>query len=61
VNLDMLATAKEKFAQDPAVEGKPILQLTEITMRNLLAERTDVDRRTSWPGPSCSPRAARPC
>jgi hypothetical protein len=45
VNLDMLATAKEKFAQDPAVEGKPILQLTEITMRNLMAERTDVDRR----------------
>src|SRR5215470_13840190 len=45
VNLDMLATAREKFAQDPAVEGKPIMQLTEITMRNLLAERTDVDRR----------------
>src|SRR6266545_2486661 len=45
VNLDMLATAKEKFAQDPAVEGKPILQLTEITMRNLMAERTDIDRR----------------
>src|SRR5689334_19407485 len=45
VNLDMLATAKEKFAQDPAVEGKEILQLTEITMRNLLAERTEVDRR----------------
>src|ERR1700752_5400346 len=45
VNLDMIATAKEKFAQDPAVEGKPILQLTEITMRNLLAERTEVDRR----------------
>src|ERR1700750_2183275 len=45
VNLDMLATAKEKFARDPAVEGKEILQLTEITMRNLLAERTDVDRR----------------
>jgi hypothetical protein len=45
VNLDMLETAKEKFAQDLAVAGKPILQLTEITMRNLLAERTDVDRR----------------
>jgi len=45
VNLDMLATAKEKFAEDPAVAGKPILQLTEITMRNLLAERTEVDRR----------------
>ncbi len=45
VNLDMLATAKDKFAQDPAVEGKPILQLTEITMRNLLAERSEIDRR----------------
>ena len=45
VNLDMLATAREKFAQDPAVAGKPVLQLTEITMRNLLAERTEVDRR----------------
>src|SRR4051794_32479805 len=45
VTLDMLATAKDKFAQDPAVEGKPILQLTEITMRNLLAERSEIDRR----------------
>ena len=45
VNLDMLATAKEKFAQDPAVAGKPILQLTEITMRNLLAGGQEVDRR----------------
>ncbi len=46
VNLDMLATAKEKFAQDPAVGDKPILQLTEITMRNLLAGgAAEVDRR----------------
>ena len=45
VNLDMLATARAKFEQDPAVEGKEILCLTEITMRNLLAERTEVDRR----------------
>jgi hypothetical protein len=46
VNLDMLATAKEKFAQDAAVAGKQILQLTEITMRNLLAGgAADVDRR----------------
>jgi hypothetical protein len=46
VNLDMLATARDKFAQDPAVAGKPILQLTEITMRNLLAGgAADVDRR----------------
>src|SRR6202044_989823 len=45
VNLDMLETAKAKFAEDPAVAGKEIMCLTEITMRNLLAERTDVDRR----------------
>jgi hypothetical protein len=46
VNLDMLATAREKFAQDPAVAGKQILPLTEITMRNLLAGgASDVDRR----------------
>ena len=45
VNLDMLATARAKFAEDPAVAGRPILELTEITMRNLLAERTEVDRR----------------
>jgi len=46
VNLDMLATAKAKFAGDPAVAGKPILALTEITMRNLLADgAAEVDRR----------------
>ena len=45
VNLDMLSTAKDKFAQDPAVEKKAILQLTEITMRNQLAERSEIDRR----------------
>jgi hypothetical protein len=45
VNLDMLETAKAKFAADPAVAGKPILQLTEITMRNLLAGGQEVDRR----------------
>src|ERR1700678_818917 len=45
VNLDMLETPKAKFAADPAVVGKPILQLTEITMRNLLAGGQEVDRR----------------
>jgi hypothetical protein len=46
VNLDMLETAKARFSEDPAVSGKPILMLTEITMRNLLAGgATDVDRR----------------
>jgi hypothetical protein len=45
VNLDMLDTAHAKFEQDPAVAGKPILQLTEITMRNLMAGGQDIDRR----------------
>jgi hypothetical protein len=45
VNLDMLDTARVRFAEDPAVAGKPVLALTEITMRNLLAGGTDVDRR----------------
>jgi hypothetical protein len=46
VNLDMLETAKARFSEDPAVSGKPILMLTEITMRNLLAGGAgDVDRR----------------
>jgi hypothetical protein len=45
VNLDMLETAKARFEADPAVAGKPVLTLTEITMRNLLAGGADVDRR----------------
>ena len=46
VNLDMLETAKAKFEEDPDVAGKPVLTLTEITMRNLLAGgAADVDRR----------------
>jgi hypothetical protein len=46
VNLDMLETAKARFSEDPAVAGKPVLALTEITMRNLLAGgAADVDRR----------------
>jgi hypothetical protein len=45
VNIDMLETAQAKFVQDPAVAGKPVLQLTEITMRNLLAGGQEVDRR----------------
>jgi hypothetical protein len=45
VNLDMIGCALEKFKVDPAVSGKPILALMEITMRNLLAGGTDVDRR----------------
>jgi len=45
VNIDMLECALAKFKQDPAVADKPILSLMEVTMRNLLAGGTDVDRR----------------
>jgi hypothetical protein len=45
VNLDMLRCACEKFESDPAVAGKPVLPVMEITMRNLLNGATDVDRR----------------
>ncbi|PYJ14569.1 MAG: nicotinate-nucleotide adenylyltransferase [Verrucomicrobia bacterium] len=45
VNLDMLECALAKFKEDPAVADKPILSLMELTMRNLLAGGTEVDRR----------------
>lgn len=45
VNLDMLHCAMEKFAADPAVQGKTILPVMEITMRNLLAGGDRVDRQ----------------
>src|SRR5487761_1451426 len=45
VNIDMLESARGKFEADPAVAGKPVLELTEITMRNLLADGEQVDRR----------------
>jgi hypothetical protein len=45
VNIDMLASAHAKFEADPAVAGKPVLELTEITMRNLLSGGEQVDRR----------------
>jgi hypothetical protein len=37
VNLDMLNCATAQFLQEPAVKGKPVLVLMEITMNNLLA------------------------
>jgi hypothetical protein len=43
--MDMLECALSKFKQDPAVADKPILPLMELTMRNLLAGGSDVDRR----------------
>ncbi|MEO8352785.1 MAG: TonB-dependent receptor [Chthoniobacteraceae bacterium] len=45
VNIDMLRCAMEKFTAQPAVKGKEVVTVTELTMRNLLAERTEVDRR----------------
>jgi hypothetical protein len=42
VNIDMLECAQQKFAAE--VDG-PVLALTELTMRNLLAGGSDVDRR----------------
>ncbi len=44
VNIDMLRSAYEKFSVQPAVAGKPIVQVMEITMHNLLATGA-VDRR----------------
>jgi hypothetical protein len=45
VNLDMLQCAMAKFQQDPAVQGKEVLPIFELTMRNLLNGGNDVDRR----------------
>ena len=45
VNINMLASAHAKFEADPAVAGKPVLELTEITMRNLLAGGEQVQLR----------------
>ncbi|MEP7055053.1 MAG: TonB-dependent receptor [Actinomycetota bacterium] len=45
VNIDMLECARTKFELDPAVEGRPLLVLTELTMRNLLDGQAEVDRR----------------
>ena len=45
VNMEMLEAAREKFTQDEAVAGVPLLALTELTMRNLLAGGEQVDRR----------------
>jgi hypothetical protein len=45
VNIDMLECALAAFGADPAVAGSPLIALTELTMRNLLAGGEDVDRR----------------
>lgn len=45
VNLDMMRCAREKFTAEPTVAGKPVVEIMEITMRNLLAGQEEVDRR----------------
>jgi hypothetical protein len=37
VNIDMIHSARTRFAAEPEVQGKPLIELMEITMRNLLA------------------------
>src|SRR5207245_2544118 len=37
VTIDMIDSAHERFAAEPEVEGKDVVELMEITMRNLLA------------------------
>ena len=45
VNIDMLDAARAKFEADPAVAGRQVLVLTELTMANLRAGGDAVDRR----------------
>ncbi|RBY79553.1 TonB-dependent receptor [Geodermatophilus sp. TF02-6] len=45
VNIDMLEAARAKFETDPAVAGRDILLLTELTMANLRAGGDVVDRK----------------
>jgi hypothetical protein len=45
VNIDMLDAARATFEADPAVAGREVLLLTELTMANLRAGGDVVDRR----------------
>src|SRR5829696_7622793 len=40
VNIDMLQSARAKLEDDPAVAGREVLLLTELTMANLMATAT---------------------
>ena len=44
VNIDMIESARQQFAQEPEVKGKEVVELMEITMRNLLVSG-DIDLR----------------
>ena len=45
VNIDMIESAREQFSEEPEVQGKEVVELMEITMRNLLAGGGDIDLR----------------
>ena len=45
VNIDMIESAKRQFSQEPEVHGKEVVELMEITMRNLLSGGGDIDLR----------------
>ncbi len=46
VNIDMIESARKQFSAESDVQGKPIVELMEITMRNLLAQGSgEVDLR----------------
>jgi hypothetical protein len=45
VNIDMIESAKKQFQQEPEVQGKEVVELMEITMRNLLSGTGDIDLR----------------
>jgi len=38
VNMDMIKSARERFAAEPEVDGDQVVELMEITTRNLLSE-----------------------
>ena len=50
VNIDMINSARERFAAEPEVNGDQIVELMEITMRNLLADGQNRSERFFWRG-----------
>lgn len=45
VNIDMIESARKQFGEEPEVKGKEVVELMEITMRNLLSGGSDIDLR----------------
>jgi hypothetical protein len=45
VNIDMIESARQQFGEEPEVKGKEVVELMEITMRNLLSGGGDIDLR----------------